>query len=99
MTQKLRFLMIISALSATPALPHGAWAVDDKNVVSAEPQVRKLLQMMDTDANGKVSKQEFMNFMEAEFKKLDVNMDGELDVEELGHLRYSSKHPGGSGSR
>jgi Ca2+-binding EF-hand superfamily protein len=38
---------------------------------------------MDTDKNGKVSKQEWMRFMEAEFDRLDKNKDGELDLREL----------------
>ena len=49
-----------------------------------------LLQLMDKDKNGKVSRQEFMNFMSDEFDRLDVNKDGKLDATELGytHLRY-----------
>jgi Ca2+-binding EF-hand superfamily protein len=38
---------------------------------------------MDTDQNGKISKQEWMKFMEAEFERLDKNKTGELDVKEL----------------
>jgi Ca2+-binding EF-hand superfamily protein len=50
-------------------------------------EVKQLLLLMDTDKNGKVSKQEFMNFMSKEFDRLDVNHDGELDVKELSGLR------------
>lgn len=44
---------------------------------------------MDGDKNGKVSEKEFMDFMSAEFKRLDVDGSGELDVKELkkSHLR------------
>jgi EF hand domain-containing protein len=38
---------------------------------------------MDTDKNGKISKQEWMNFMEAEFDRLDKAKNGQLDVKEL----------------
>jgi Ca2+-binding EF-hand superfamily protein len=38
---------------------------------------------MDADNNGKISKQEWMNFMEAEFNKLDKDGNGELDRKEL----------------
>jgi Ca2+-binding EF-hand superfamily protein len=62
---------------------------------AADPEVKKLLLMMDRDRNGKVSRAEFMAFMTAEFERLDVNRDGELDVNELTALRVSSKHPGG----
>jgi Ca2+-binding EF-hand superfamily protein len=39
--------------------------------------------MMDTDKNGKISKKEFMDFMSAEFDRLDEDKSGELDVKEL----------------
>jgi hypothetical protein len=50
----------------------------------------QLLQLMDKDRNGKVSRAEFMKFMNDEFDRLDVNKDGELDVNELAelHLHY-----------
>jgi hypothetical protein len=51
-------------------------------------QTMQLLVLMETDQNGKVSKAEFMKFMEGEFDKLDVNKDGELDVKELTQSRY-----------
>lgn len=38
---------------------------------------------MDTDKNGKISKQEWMTFMEAEFDRLDKNKKGEIDQKEL----------------
>ena len=52
-------------------------------LVLAEEEVKQLLLLMGTDKNGKVSKQVFMRFMEAEFERLDTNHDGELDVKEL----------------
>jgi Ca2+-binding EF-hand superfamily protein len=42
-----------------------------------------LLLLMDTDKSGKISKQEWMTFMEAEFDRLDKDKKGELDVREL----------------
>jgi hypothetical protein len=38
---------------------------------------------MDADKNGKISKQEWMNFMEAGFDSLDKDKSGELDVKEI----------------
>ena len=48
---------------------------------------------MDTDKNGKVSKQEWMKFMEAEFNRLDKDKSGELTPQELelSKVRVSSK--------
>ncbi len=42
---------------------------------------------MDTDKNGKISKAEWMKFMEQEFDRLDTNHNGELDVKELTQSR------------
>jgi hypothetical protein len=55
----------------------------DKNLTAGEKEAKKLLLLMDKDQNGRVSKQEFMSFMEAEFDRLDKDKSGELDVQEL----------------
>jgi Ca2+-binding EF-hand superfamily protein len=44
---------------------------------------------MDTDKNGKISKQEWMKFMEAEFDRLDKNKTGELSPQELVQSKVS----------
>jgi Ca2+-binding EF-hand superfamily protein len=46
-------------------------------------EVKQMLTLMDTDKNGKISKAEFMKFMEAEFDRLDKDKSGELDPKEL----------------
>jgi hypothetical protein len=48
-----------------------------------EDDVKQLLTLMDADKNGKVSKEKYMRFMEAEFERLDKEKKGELDVKEL----------------
>jgi hypothetical protein len=48
-----------------------------------ENEVKQLLLLMDTDQSGKISKQEWMNFMESEFDRLDKDKKGQLDVKEL----------------
>jgi len=48
-----------------------------------EDEVKQLLLLMDTDKSGKISKQEWIRFMEAEFDRLDKNKTGELDVREI----------------
>jgi len=74
-----------------------AFAVSSKGVAAGEAYARQLLQLMDTDKNGKVSRAEFMHFMEAEFDRLDVDHNGELTVQELAKFPYRvpySSHPG-----
>ena len=53
---------------------------------TATRDVRQLLQLMDKDKNGTVSKQEFMDFMSQTFDRLDVNKSGQLEQEELQRL-------------
>jgi hypothetical protein len=48
-----------------------------------EGEAKQLLLLVDTDKKGKVSKQEWMKFMEAEFDRLDKAKTGYLDVKEL----------------
>ncbi len=48
-----------------------------------EDEVKKLLLIMEPDKTGKISKQEYMKFMEAEFARLDKDKNGELDVKKL----------------
>ena len=59
----------------------------------AEQNVRELLLLMDTDKNGKISKQEWMKFMETEFDRLDRDKTGELDRKELLQSELVVKHP------
>jgi hypothetical protein len=42
---------------------------------------------MDTNKSGKVSKEEWMKFMEAEFDRLDTDHKGQPDVKELTQSR------------
>ena len=57
-----------------------------------EGEVKQLLLLIDTDKKGKISKQESMKFMEAEFDRLDVKRNGELDVEELAQSKLRVSH-------
>jgi hypothetical protein len=56
-------------------------AQDKQQLTDAE--IKRILVLMDTDKNGKISKQEWMSFMEAEFNRLDTDKSGELDPKEL----------------
>jgi len=58
-------------------------AKKQNSVALGEDEVKQMLALMDTDKNGKISKAEFMKFMEAEFDRLDKDKSGELDAKEL----------------
>jgi hypothetical protein len=78
-----------AAMAADPA-PASA---TPSPVVKGQYSTKQLLLLMDQDRNGKVSKDEFMAFMSAEFDSLDVNKDGSLDVAELTGVRIPRSHP------
>ena len=58
-----------------------------------EDEVKQLLLLMDTDKSGKISKQEWMKFMEAEFDRLDTDKSGELDAKELLQSKLRATRP------
>lgn len=58
-----------------------------------ENEVKQLLLLMDTDQSGKISRQEWMKFMEAEFDHLDKDKKGQLDIKELTQSKLRVSHP------
>lgn len=70
--------------TASPKRPNVAYI--------AEQNVKQLLLLMDTDKNGKISKQEWIDFMSAEFDRLDTDKSGELDPKELLQSRVTMRH-------
>jgi hypothetical protein len=52
-----------------------------------EDQVAQLLLLMDTNKDGKITKQEWMKFMEAEFDRLDRQKSGVIDAKEIAQSR------------
>jgi hypothetical protein len=58
----------------------------------AEDEVKQLLLLMDTNQNGKISKEEFLKFMEAEFDRLDTDRSGQLDPKELTQSQLRASH-------
>jgi EF hand len=85
-------LMTLGCIAPTNAADAPAPDNTQKLESGLSPTVQ-LLQLMDTDQNGKVSKEEFMHFMESEFNFADKNHDGELDPKELRRLLRALAHP------
>ena len=77
---------VVALAASAVAVPNIFASGSVDKVEEGLPHAKQLLMLMDTDKNGKVSKQEFMSYMEAEFARLDINHDGELDVRELTQL-------------
>jgi hypothetical protein len=64
----------------------------ENKVALGEDEVKQLLLLMDTDKNGKISKKEYMDFMAAEFDRLDKDHSGELDPKELAQSQLRVSH-------
>jgi hypothetical protein len=52
-------------------------------VAMGQPQVTQLLLLMEADKGGRVSKDQWMKFMAAEFDRLDKGKNGQVNLKEL----------------
>ena len=94
-SQKIFLTLVLAALCVTGGVVGLASAQNPgisphpvNRRVLAENEVKDLVLLMDTDKNGKISKAEFMKFMEDEFDRLDTDKSGELDVNELKRSQF-----------
>jgi EF hand len=89
-------LLVAAAFLVGTAVAQKVTPKPQDKLAIGEAGVKQLLVLMQSDKHGKVSKQEFMEFMEAEFQRLDKDNSGELDVKELTQLNYeASSHYAG----
>jgi hypothetical protein len=94
---KLNAILTIAALLAVAAVVGTAAQKDStpkpqNKLAMAEDHVKQLLLLMESDKQGKISKQQFMKFMEAEFERLDTTKKGELDVKQLTTATVTAKN-------
>ena len=95
MTRRNLLMAVMSATglaAGTAVAQKVAAATPPDKLALADGNVKELLLLMDADRNGKISKQEWMSFMEAEFNKLDRDGSGELDPKELLQSRLVTRH-------
>jgi Ca2+-binding EF-hand superfamily protein len=84
-------LMSTTGLAAGTAVAQKMPANSKDKLAIADGNVKELLLLMDADKNGRISRQEWMSFMEAEFNKLDKDGSGELDPKELMQSRLGTR--------
>jgi hypothetical protein len=58
----------------------------------AQAQVKQLLVLIGEDNDGKVSREDFLKFMDAEFARLDKYRSGLVDAREIANTRPVSVH-------
>lgn len=86
-------IVLVFALVAAAAGQRASTPKAQDKKALGESDVKQLLLLMDTDKNGKISKKEYMTFMEAEFDRLDKDKSGELDPNELTQSQLRVSHP------
>jgi hypothetical protein len=86
-------LVVTWAILGTAVAQRAAVPKPQDKLALGEPEVKQLLLLMDTDKNGKISKEEWLKFMEAEFDRLDKDKKGQLDVKELTQSKLRVSHP------
>jgi hypothetical protein len=86
-------LALAAALAATALAQTKAPAPKLQDSLGlAEEQAKQLLLLIGTEKKGKISKQEWMRFIKAEFDRLDKAENGELDVEEPTQSKLRVSH-------
>jgi hypothetical protein len=86
-------LLATAATLGTAVAQRAAVPKPQDKLALGENEVKQLLLLMDTDQSGKISKQEWMKLMEAEFDRLDKDKKGQLDVKELTQSKLRVSHP------
>jgi Ca2+-binding EF-hand superfamily protein len=68
-------------------------AFGERALSAGESDAQRLMRLMDVDHSGQVSKAAFMQFMEAEFDRIDRDHTGALTLEELSqsNIHYHDK--------
>jgi hypothetical protein len=96
--RNLLIALVLVALMVAKGAVRTSWAQKasvpkhQDTVALGHDKAIELLLVMDTDKNGKVSKQAWMKFMEAEFDRLDRDKKGELDPRDLQRSNPSVSH-------
>jgi hypothetical protein len=97
-TRVIRIIVFVAMLAAsgvmlrTGVAQKASTPKPQDKLALGEDEVKQLLLLIDTEKKGKISKQEWMKLMEAEFDRLDKSKNGELDVMELTQSRLRVSH-------
>ncbi len=88
--------MVAAAMSASSFAAEAAKSA--VGTPTANRYTQGLIDRMDTDKSGKVSKAEYMKFMEAEWTALDKDKNGVLETTEYMNREYFAPPSGGAAS-
>ena len=98
MSKRSKVILAIAVLAATCAIRGNAAEGGqilpkpvDKQMLRADEAKQKLI-LMDTDKSGKISRQEWLRFMEAGFDRLDRGRTGSLHPRKLAVTNAQVRH-------
>jgi hypothetical protein len=80
-------LMSLQAMRGSAVAQRAAVPKPQDQLALGEDEVKRLLLLIEPNKTGKITKQEWMKFMETEFDRLDRNKSRELDAKELAQSR------------
>ena|ERR1700722_10159416 len=92
-----RIIVMLIALVASGSMLTTAFTRRDAppkppdKLTLGQDKVKQLLFLIGPDKNGRISKEEWMNFMGAEFDRLDKDKSGEIDAKELVRSRFPAR--------
>jgi len=92
MNKPAKLLCSAAVLLAIGSLAAPASAADEKALRRGEAATKRLMGNMDKDKDGKVTKEEFMKYMEAEFDRIDQNKDKTISSQEMDAWRNSMSY-------
>jgi hypothetical protein len=85
-------LLAAAIFEGTAAAQKDSVPKPQNQLALAEDHVKQVLLLMEADKQGKISKQQFMKFMEAEFERLDTTKTGQLDVKQVTRPTITAKN-------
>jgi hypothetical protein len=85
-------LVAFVAMLGTARAQKAAVPKSQDRLALGETEVRQLLLLIGGDENGKITKQAWMKFMEAEFDRLDKDKSGDLDAKDLAQSSLRVSH-------
>lgn len=91
MKKQIKFVTAIAVLAAAAGVASSAVAAEAAKGGAGATYTKALITKMDVNRDGKVTKAEFLKFVEAEFDYLDKDKSGQLDTSEMMNKEYFSR--------
>ncbi len=95
MKKQIQSIAAIAVLAAASSLSTSVFAAEAGKSAVGTPASNRytqaLITKMDVNRDGKVTKAEFMKFVESEFDFLDKDKSGQLDTSEIMNKEYFSR--------